>query len=125
MFWFLSSIAHLLMGAAFVMFGVRNLKNIPRLTAVLEAKKISQPENAAKFGVGLQIAGGALTFLGAFVGWFGVLGGLAMMVFLVLATVLFHPVWEYSGDEQAPHLSATLTNIALFGGFLLIFALGF
>ena len=125
MFWFLSSIAHLLMGAAFVTFGVRNLKNIPRLAAVLEAKKISQPENAAKFGVGLQIAGGALTFLGAFVGWFGVLGGLAMMVFLVLATVLFHPFWEYPADEQGPHISATLTNIALFGGFLLIFALGF
>ena len=125
MFWFLSSIAHLLMGAAFVTFGVRNIKNIPRLAAVLETKKISQPENAAKFGVGLQVAGGALTFLGAFGGWFGVLGGLAMMVFLVLATVLYHPFWEYPADEQPPHISAALTNTALFGGFLLIFALGF
>ena len=122
MFGFFVTIAHLLMGGAFVAFGIRNLKNIPRLTATLEAKKISQPENAAKFGVGLQTAGGALTFLGAFVGFFGLLGGLAMMVFLVLATVLYHPFWEFSGDEREQHLGPVLTNLALFGGFLLVFA---
>ena len=122
MFGFFVTIAHLLMGGAFVVFGFRNLKNIPRLTATLEAKKISQPENAAKFGVGLQMAGGAMTFLGAFVGFFGLLGGLAMMVFLVIATALYHPFWEFSGEEQVPHVGAALTNMALFGGFLLVFA---
>lgn len=119
---FLFTLAHLLLGGAFVVFGLRNIKNIPRLTGVLAQRKITQPENAARFGVGLQIAGGALTALAPFVGFFGVLGAVAMIVFLVLATTLFHPVWEYSGDEQIPHMNATIMNSSLAGAFLLVLA---
>ena len=123
MFWLFNTLGHLLLGGAFVLFGIRNIKNIPRLTGVLEQKKIPQPKNAATFGVGLQIVGGALTALAPF-GPFGVLGGLAMIVFLVLATVLFHPYWDYSGEEQIPHINATIMNTSLVGAFLMVIALG-
>jgi putative oxidoreductase len=74
--------------------------------------------------VGLQIVGGALTAIGGFVPVLGVPGGLALIVFLVLATLLFHPFWEFSGDEQKPHLSAFIMNSGLTGAFLLVTAYG-
>ena len=115
-------LAHLLLGGAFVVFGIRNIKSIPGLATVLANRKIAQPETAARIGVGLQIVGGALTVLSPFVPFAGVLGGLALVVFLVLATVLFHPVWEYSGDEQRPHMQAVIMNSGLTGAFLLVIA---
>ena len=122
MFWTLVFLAHLLLGGAFVVFGIRNIKNLPGLTSVLAGRKIPQPAAAAKFGVGLQIVGGTLTVLAPFVPFAGVLGGLALIVFLVLATALFHPVWEFSGDEQRPHMQALIMNSGLTGAFLLVVA---
>jgi putative oxidoreductase len=124
MFSTLLILAHLLLGGAFVVFGIRNIKAIPGLASVLAGRKISQPETAAKFGVGLQIVGGALTVLSPFVPFAGVLGGLALIVFLVLATALFHPVWEFTGDEQKPHVQALIMNSGLVGAFLLVVAYG-
>jgi putative oxidoreductase len=115
-------LAHLLLGGAFVVFGIRNIKGIPGLASFLAGKKVTQPETAAKFGVALQIAGGALTVLAPFVPLAGVLGGLALIAFLVLATVLFHPFWEFLGEEQKPHVQAFIMNTGLTGAFLFVIA---
>ena len=115
-------LAHLLLGGAFVVFGIRNIKSIPGLASFLAGKKVTQPETAAKFGVALQIIGGALTVLAPFVPLAGVLGGLALIVFLVLATVLFHPFWEFSGEEQKPHMQSFIMNSGLTGAFLFVIA---
>jgi putative oxidoreductase len=122
MFSTLFFLAHLLLGGAFVVFGIRNIKSIPGLASFLAGKKVAQPETAAKFGVALQIVGGALTMLAPFVPFAGLLGGLALIVFLVLATVLFHPFWEFSGEEQKPHMQSFIMNTGLSGAFLLVIA---
>ena len=122
MFSTLLILAHLLLGGAFVVFGIRNIKSIPGLASVLAGRKVTQPETAAKFGVGLQIVGGALTVLSPFVPFVGLLGGLALIVFLVLATVLFHPYWEFTGEERRPHVQAFIMNSGLTGAFLLVIA---
>ena len=124
MFSTLIFLAHLLLGGAFVVFGIRNIKAIPGLASFLAGRKVIQPETAAKFGVALQIVGGALVVLAPFAPFAGVLGGLALILFLVLATLLFHPFWEFSGEEQKPHMQSFIMNSGLTGAFLLIFAHG-
>jgi putative oxidoreductase len=116
-------LAHLLLGGAFVVFGLRNIKSIPRLAAVLEGRNIPQPRQVMMLGVGVQIAGGLLTALAPF-GPFGVPGGLVMIAFLVVAIVLFHPFWAFSGDERIPHVNAAITNTSLVGAFLMVIGLG-
>ncbi|MBL8593130.1 MAG: hypothetical protein ABS35_03605 [Kaistia sp. SCN 65-12] len=122
MFSTLFFLAHLLLGGAFVVFGIRNIKAIPGLASFLAGRKVTQPETAAKFGVALQIVGGALVVLAPFVPFAGVLGGLALILFLVLATALFHPFWEFSGEEQKPHVQSFIMNSGLTGAFLLVIA---
>jgi putative oxidoreductase len=122
MFSTLFFLAHLLLGGAFVVFGIRNIKAIPGLASFLAGRKVTQPETAAKFGVALQIVGGALVVLAPFVPFAGVLGGLALILFLVLATALFHPFWEFSGEEQRPHVQSFIMNSGLTGAFLLVIA---
>jgi putative oxidoreductase len=121
----LVAVAELLLGGAFVIFGIRNwLVNVPRLTGILEAKQFPQPANVVRLGIVMQTVGGALTVLGIFIPLAAVLGGLVMIVFLVIATVLFHPMWQFSGTDRMPHTVATLMNSALCGAFLLVIAQG-
>lgn len=111
-----------LLGAAFVVFGVRNIKNIPRLTAVMEEKGLlPQPRTWMLVGVGIQIVGGAMLALGILPG----IGALALAAFVLLAAYLFHPFWEYPEAEQGPHINAWIMNTGLAGAFLIVAANGF
>ena len=54
-------VGRFLLGAAFVVFGIRNLANIPRLTDAMEKKcLLPVPGIWMTAGVGIQIVGGAL-----------------------------------------------------------------
>lgn len=131
MFWTLIAIARLLLGGAFVAFAVRNyMVNIDRLTGLLETSRLlkkyptlklpTTPRNIVLFGIAMQLAGGLLTAVGLFPGF----AGLLMIVFLIIATVLFHPAWLYSAEERAPHTVAVLMNTSLVGAFLMSIAVG-
>lgn len=117
---FVLYLGRFLLGAGFVVFGVRNIRNIPRLTEAMERKGIlPQPRTWMMVGVGIQIVGGLMVATGV-LAWLGALG---LAAFVLLAAYLFHPFWEYQGDEQVPHLNACIMNTALAGAFLLVFAL--
>lgn len=110
-----------LLGAAFVVFGVRNIKNIPRLTEAMEKKGLlPQPRYWMMVGVGIQIVGGAMVALGVLPG----LGALALAAFVLLAAYLFHPFWEFPLEEQTPHINACIMNTGLAGAFLIVAAGG-
>lgn len=111
-------LARLLLGGAFLTFGIRNITNVGPLTAGLTARGLPLPRMAAIVGVALQIAGGALTAIGPF----GVWGGAGLIVFVVLATVLFHNFWDYEGADRASHVTASIMNAGLVGAFLLVIA---
>jgi putative oxidoreductase len=116
------SLGRFLLGAAFVVFGVRNIKNIPRLTETMEKKGLlPQPRIWMLVGVGIQIVGGAMVALGV-LAW---LGALALAAFLLLAAYLFHPFWEYPPEEQTPHINACIMNTGLAGAFLMIASAAF
>ena len=118
-------LAHVLLGGAFVIFGIRNWRfNVPRLSGILSGKNFPQAQTMVRLGIVLQTLGGLLTLLAIVVPAAGIAGGAIMIVFLVLATVLFHPMWQFTGDARMPHTAATLINSALCGAFLLVFAHG-
>jgi uncharacterized membrane protein YphA (DoxX/SURF4 family) len=113
-------VGRFLLGAAFVVFGVRNLQNIPRLTEAMEKKGLlPQPRLWMIVGVGIQIVGGLMVALGIFA-W---LGALALAAFVLFAAYLFHPFWEFPKEEQTPHINACIMNTGLAGAFLIVMAI--
>jgi putative oxidoreductase len=116
----LYAIARLLLGGAFVVFAIRNfVVNVPRLTGIIE-NKVPMARQVVLFGIALQLVGGLLSAIGP---WQAI-GGALMIVFLVVATLLFHPMWKYSGTDRMPHTVATIMNTSLCGAFLLLIAGG-
>jgi putative oxidoreductase len=108
-----------LLGAAFVVFGLRNVSAIPRLTEAMEKKGVPQARTLMTIGVGIQIVGGTMVATGLFA-W---LGALALCAFVLLAAYLFHAFWEYPEAERTPHINAAIMNTGLAGAFLVVLAL--
>jgi putative oxidoreductase len=108
-----------LLGAAFVVFGLRNISGIPRLTAAMEKKGVPQARTLMTIGVGIQILGGAMVATGI-LAW---LGAAALIAFLLLAAYLFHAFWEYPAEERTQHINAMIMNTGLSGAFLMVLAL--
>lgn len=116
----LYTLARLLLGGAFMVFAIRNyVVNVPRLTAII-ADRVPNARLVVLAGIVLQFMGGLLSAVGP---W-QALGGVLMIVFLFIATLLFHPMWKYSGADRAPHTVATLMNTSLCGAFLLLVSAG-
>jgi putative oxidoreductase len=109
-------LARLLMGGAFVIFGLRNFRNFQKMRPGMAEKKVPLPDVALAIGLLLQTLGGALVLLGIFTPW----GAAAIILFLILATVMYHPFWGFAGEERTPHLNAFIINSALIGGALAI-----
>ena len=109
------ALARILLGGAFLVLGIRNIANLSSLTLALTARGMILPRLSAIIGVALQIVGGLLVAVGPF----ALIGGAALIVFLIFATVLFHNFWSYSGAERLTHLNATIMNLGLVGAFLL------
>jgi putative oxidoreductase len=103
-----------LLGAAFVVFGLRNVSAIPRLTETMEKKGVPQARALMTAGVGIQIVGGTMMATGLFA-W---LGALALCTFVLVAAYLFHAFWEYPTPERTPHINAFVMNTGLAGAFL-------
>jgi putative oxidoreductase len=120
---FLFTLGQLLLGGAFIVHAVRNqLANVPRLSGLLSERNIRNGAMLVRLGIGLQGLGGALTVVGVLVPALSVLGGLALIVFLVVATLLFHPIWAFPKAERSPHIYANVMNAGLCGAFLMVIA---
>src|SRR5690606_30059862 len=113
------AIARLLLGGAFLLAGLRNIGAIDGLAHFIGSRGLPLPRIAAIAGVTLEIVGGALVAIGPF----ALYGSIGLVVFCILATLIFHNFWDYQGAERVNHLNAFISNTALTGGFLLVAAI--
>ena len=68
----------------------------------------------------LEIAGG----LSVLAGFHARLGALALIVFLVPTTLIFHDFWTYTGDAAQMQRLSFINNLGLLGGLSLVAAFG-
>jgi putative oxidoreductase len=110
-------VGRIVLGGAFVVFGIRNLlANVERLSGVLAKKNIPMPREWILAGIGIQIVGGLAVATGIFAAW----GAAALIAFLYLAVFWFHDFWSYPAAERYPHVTAWIMNTALAGAFLMV-----
>lgn len=110
----------LLLGGAFVFAGLRNLGNIPYLTGVIAGRGMPLPRVALIAGIALQCIAGALLIAGLWTRF----AALGLILFLLVATVLFHNFWDHQGQERVARINGIVSNAALAGSFLLVLASG-
>jgi putative oxidoreductase len=111
-------LARLLLGGAFVFAGLRNVTNAAVLTGLMAVRGVPQARLALFAGIALQVVCGALLIAGLWVP----IAAAGLILFLVVATVMFHNFWDHEGLERGNRINGVISNVALTGGFLPLIA---
>jgi len=115
---FLIILGRVVFGAFFLIAGVRNFLHFGERKELPTNYGWKLPAPAMAVGFAVQLVGGlALIF-----GFWTAPAAIALIVFLVLATALYHNLFRFQGKERDPHLYLTLVNITLAAGLLLVIA---
>ena len=111
-------LARLLLGGAFVFAGLRNIQNRNLVTSLMAARGVPQAKLALWLGIVLQVVAGVLVIAGLWTA----LAAAALIVFLIVATPMFHNFWDHQGADRAARINGVVSNVALGGGFLALIA---
>lgn len=111
-------VGRLLLGGAFVFAGIRNVLNTPLVTQLMSVRGVPEAQAVLWLGIALQIAAGALLIAGVWTG----LAAAGLILFLLVATPMFHNFWDHQGPERAVKINGVVGNVALIGGFLVVIA---
>ncbi|MCV3209126.1 DoxX family membrane protein [Mesorhizobium sp. YC-39] len=106
--------ARLLLGGAFVFAGLRNIQNQAFLTQLMAARGVPLARLALWAGIVVQVVAGVLVLAGL---WIAVAAA-ALILFLIVATLMFDNFWDHQGPERAARINGFVANVALAGGFL-------
>jgi putative oxidoreductase len=111
-------IGRFVFGAFFLIAGIRNFLHFGERRELPTNYGWKLPAPIMAVGFAVQLLGGlALVF-----GFWTVPAAIALIVFLVPATALYHNLFRFQGKERDPHLYLTLVNITLAAGLLLVIA---
>ncbi|MBN8999030.1 MAG: DoxX family protein [Rhizobiales bacterium] len=108
----------ILVGVIFVVVGVRLLMARSAVASLLATKKVPQPAFVALAGGSIEIVLGALAVTGIATR----LVALAMIVFVVAATVMVHDFWNIQGSRRALEVNTVLTHGLVVAGLLIMAA---
>jgi putative oxidoreductase len=79
---------------------------------------------ATAFFLAMAILFESLGGLSVLLGYKVRVGALALIVFLIPATLIFHNFWDYQGMEMQMQMTNFLKNAAIMGGLTLLLAFG-
>lgn len=114
----LIAIGRTVFGLFFVIAGYRNFRDIQGRIGSPTNYGWALPTPFLVIGYAIQLIGGlALVF-----NFWTVYAAIAIIIFLVIATELYHNLFMFQGNDRKPHLYFTLVNITLVAGLLQVIA---
>lgn len=109
-------IGRIVFGLFFFIAGARNFVGFKSRIPSKTNYGWDLPPPIVALGFAMQLLGG----LSLIFGLWTIYGALLLIVFLVLATGMYHNLFLFHGKERDPHLYLVLVNITLVAGLLMI-----
>jgi putative oxidoreductase len=113
-------IGRLAMGWIFVSSGFIKLNDVAAFSAVLAKRGVPVPSLMGWLGAIVEFGGGLLIIFGVKIRYAAIL----MVLFVIVATVISHRYWEFTGADFAAQRSNFWKNVAIIGGLLFMFLAG-
>jgi putative oxidoreductase len=112
----IQTIGRALVGVLFLVSGALKIGKFAGVAAGLAGKGLPLPEVMTALVIALEVAGGlALVF-----GWRVRDAALALALFCIPATLMFHAFWSVDAAAFGNQLNHFLKNVAIFGALLVI-----
>ena len=113
-------VARVLLASLFLIAGFDKATNLPHATAFMATTHAPLPAVAAAISAAVELAGGAALLFGLWTRW----AALLFAVYVPITAFIGHPYWLASGAAHDNMLFHFWKNIALCGGFLLLYLEG-
>jgi putative oxidoreductase len=111
-------VARLLVGALFILGGLRHFPVLDAMTAAMKERGVPQPKAVLIVGTIYQIVLGITLALGLFV----VPSALGLITFTIIATFMMLNFWDKEGAQRTALFNGFLSNVAIVGGLLALAA---
>ena len=113
-------LGRILLGGIFVLSGYGKLMGLSAFAASLERNGVPFASFMALIGAPVEFFGGLAIVLGIETRYAAAL----MVGFVIMATLISHRFWEYQDAARQMQQTHFLKNVAIIGGFVLLFAQG-
>ncbi|MFN7888378.1 MAG: DoxX family protein, partial [Betaproteobacteria bacterium] len=110
----------ILLALMFVLAGFSKIGGFDGTVGYIASKGLPLPTLLAIGTIALEIVGGLALAVGYKARW----AALALAVFTLIASVIFHNYWAMPVDQQRMQMLMFMKNLAVAGGMLMVFALG-
>lgn len=108
-------LGRLLLGAFFAAAGIHHFSAIAPLAQTMAAKGVPAARAVLLIGSIFQTVCGIALLLGFWPQW----AALGLVLFTVVASIIFLDFWKMTGDARAGAVGTWKTNLALIGGLLI------
>jgi len=113
-------IGRILLVLMFLMSGLSKFAGLEGTAGYIASKGLPMPQVLAILAAVVEVVAALMVI----VGWRARWGALALIVFTVLASFLFHNFWAMPEAQKMMEQQAFMKNMAAIGGLLLVFAFG-
>ncbi|HKQ31339.1 MAG TPA: DoxX family protein [Burkholderiales bacterium] len=113
-------IGRIFIALIFLISGIGKAVGFAGTAGYIASKGLPMPEALAAIAVAIEIGAAAMIMLG----WKARLGALALLVFLIPVTIIFHPFWAVAAEQVQLQRIMFLKNLSIVGAVLYIMAYG-
>lgn len=113
-------IGRILLSAIFVMSGVDKIMHWDQTAQGMQDEGMVWVPFFLGASIVFELGGGLSVLLGLYAR----VGALALIVFLIPVTAIFHDFWQLTGQEQQMQMIHFSKNLAILGGLLVLLACG-
>ena len=113
-------LGRILLAGTFVVSGYEKIPGFEGTAGHIAAKGLPMPQVLAAIAILIELGGGLAILLGWKTRW----AALAMIVFLIVITPIFHGYWAAPPDQVMAQQINFMKNVSILGGMLLLFAFG-
>jgi putative oxidoreductase len=113
-------VARVLLALMFILAGFSKFAGLEGTAGYIASKGLPMASVLAFLTASLEVVGG----IALAVGFQARIAALALAVFTVLASILFHNFWALPADQAYMQQLMFMKNLAVAGGLLFVFAMG-
>ena len=113
-------LARILLALIFITSGYGKIAGFEGLTGYIASKGMPFPSLMALGAIVVELGGGLLLLVGYRARW----AALAIFLFLIPTTLIFHNFWSVAADQVAGQQTDFFKNVAIMGGMLMVWAFG-
>ncbi|MEP7155596.1 MAG: DoxX family protein [Betaproteobacteria bacterium] len=113
-------VGRILLALIFIISGWGKLTGFDGTVGYIASKGMPMPQVMAAGAIAVEFLGGLALLVGFKARW----AALAIFLFLIPTTLIFHNPAGLSGQEAQTQITNMLKNIAIMGGMLMVFAHG-